>query len=151
MFDLKKYTVTEIYSLFFQNLCQGIINKDLCLGVFYMTIHIIYVLLIIYNAFFTYNLINTVILLIIIYLNSITVYLLKTCPLTLLEKKYINTTCLKTIFFDNYKEKKEKEKEKEENNGLSKYLDYKLDDTTLEGLFTLGIFLSIKILIIIIK
>ena len=158
MLDLKKYSVSEIYSLFFQNIFQCKINIDLCLGVFYMTIHIIYIILIIYNAFFTFNLINSCILLVIIFMNFSTVSLLRTCPIVLLEKKYINTTYFKSIFFSkrekkdkkDKKGKKEKEKEKEKNKVLSTYLDYELDEITLQGLITIGIIISIKILIMII-
>jgi hypothetical protein len=117
----------------------------------------IYIILVIYNSFFTYNLINTCILIGIIYLNFITVFIIRTCPIVLLEKKYINTTYLKCIFFyknekninkrDKNKRKIEREKEKG-GKIFSKYLDYKLDDITLQGLVTLGLFLCIKLLII---
>ena len=106
MLDLKNTNLFSIYSLFIKNLYQGKVNIDLCLGVFYMTIHIIYIFLIIYVAFFTYNLTSTCILFGIIYMNAFTVYLIRTCPITLLEKKYINTTCLKTMFFYNYENRK---------------------------------------------
>lgn len=156
MLDLKKNSLLEIYSLFFKNIYQGKINMDLCLGIFYMTIHIIYTILVIYISFFTYNFNNTCILFVIIYLNSVTVFLIRTCPLVLLEKKYINTTCLKTIFF--YKdEKKINKRNKNERDKMckmnknkkvfSKYMDYNLDETTLQGLLTIGMFLCIKILI----
>ena len=147
MLDLKKHSVSEIYSLFFQNIFQCKINNDLCLGVFYITIHIIYIVLIIYNAFFTFNLINSCILLVIIFMNFITVSLLRTCPIVLLEKNYINTTYLKSIFFSK-REKKEKNKKKKK--VLSTYLDYELDEITLQGLITIGIIISTKILIMII-
>jgi hypothetical protein len=88
-------------------------------------------------------------------MNFNTVSLLRTCPIVLLEKKYINTTYLKSIFFSKKekkekKGKKEKEKEKEKNKVLSTYLDYELDEITLQGLITIGIIISIKILIMII-
>ena len=127
-----------------------------------MTIHIIYILVIIYNTIFKYNLINSFILLIIIYLNFLTVFLLRACPITLIEKKYINTTCLKIIFYNEKdKDKDDKDKDKEDKNKedkdsknkkdrskvLSKYLDYKLDEFTLQGLITVGLIVAIKILI----
>ena len=151
MLDLKKNSLLEIYSLFFKNIYQGKINMDLCLGIFYMTIHIIYIILVIYISLFTYNFNNTCILFVIIYLNSVTVFLIRTCPLVLLEKKYINTTCLKTIFF--YKDEKKinkrdkRDKNKKDKKIFSKYHDYNLDENTLQGLLTLGLFLCIKILI----
>ena len=156
MLDLKKYNLLQIYSLFLKNIFHCKINTDLYLGVFYITLHIIYILLVIYNSFFTYNLTNTCILIGIIYLNFITVFIIRTCPIVLLEKKNINTTYLKCIFFyknekNINKRKKEKEKEKEKEKGgkiFSKYLDYKLDDITLQGLVTLGLILCIKLLII---
>ena len=156
MLDLKNYNIFSIYSLFIKNLGGYKLDKNLCLGVFYITLHIIYILLVIYNSFFTYNLTNTCILIGIIYLNFITVFIIRTCPIVLLEKKYINTTYLKCIFFyknekNINKRKKEKEKEKEKEKGgkiFSKYLDYKLDDITLQGLVTLGLILCIKLLII---
>jgi len=156
MLDLKNYNIFSIYSLFIKNLGEYKLDRNLCLGVFYMTIHIIYILVIIYNTFFKYNLINSFILLIIIYLNFLTVFLLRACPITLIEKKYINTTCLKIIFYnENNKEDNDKNKDnknKDEDNKdrskvLSKYLDYKLDEYTLQGLITVGLIVAIKILI----
>ena len=166
MLDLKNYNIFSIYSLFIKNLGEYKLDKNLCLGVFYITIHIIYILLIIYNTFFKYNLINSCILLVIIYLNFLMVFLLKTCPIALLEKKYINTTCLKIIFYNEYdkdkkdvdkkNEKKDDNKNKKKNKKhdndkdkdkvLSKYLDYKLDEFTLQGLITVGFIVVIKIL-----
>ena len=159
MLDLKKYNLLEIYSLFFQNICQCKINMDLYLGVFYITIHIIYITLIIYNVIFTHNLTHTCLLLVIIYVNFLIVFLLKTCPIVLLEKKYINTTHLKSLFFSKKENKKEKEikdenkkEEKKEkrkkNNKFSKYLDYELDEITLQGLVTAGLIISVKLLTI---
>ena len=153
MLNLKKNSLLEIYSLFFKNIYQGKINMDLCLGIFYMTIHIIYTILVIYISFFTYNFNTTCILFVIIYLNAVTVFLIRTCPLVLLEKKYINTTCLKTIFF--YKDEKKinkkckmnKNSKEKSNKVFSKYHNYNLDENTLQGLLTLGMFLCIKILI----
>jgi hypothetical protein len=155
MLDLKKHSVSEIYSLFFQNIFQCKISKDLCLGVFYMTIHIVYIIVIIYNLFFMHNLIYTFILLVIIYMNFLTVFLLRTCPIVLFEKHYINTTCLKTIFFsgkyENEKNKDNKNKDKKDKKKkkvLSTYLDYGLDEFTLQGLITVGLIVAIKILIL---
>ena len=150
MLDLKKHSVSEIYSLFFQNIFQCKINKDLCLGVFYMTIHIVYIVVIIYNLFFMHNLIYTFILLVIIYMNFLTVFLLRTCPIVLFEKYYINTTCLKTIFFSGKyeNEKNKSKKDKKKNKILSTYLDYELDEFTLQGLITVGLIVAIKILIL---
>ena len=89
MLDLKNQNIFYIYSLFIKNLYQGKFNRDLCLGVFYMTIHIIYILLIIYVTFFTFNLKSTCILFVMIYMNALTIYLLRTCPITLLEKNIL--------------------------------------------------------------
>jgi|688.fasta_scaffold456673_1 hypothetical protein len=150
MLDLKKHSVLEIYSLFFQNICQCKINIDLYLGVFYITFHIIYITLIIYNLIFTHNLIYTCILLVIIFMNMVVVFILRTCPIVLLEKKYINTTYLKSIFFSKTDEKKDEKKNKNKrkiNYVLSKYLDYDLDEITLQGLVTAGLILSIKLLL----
>jgi hypothetical protein len=157
MLDLKNHNLLSIYSLFFQNICQGILNIDLYLGVFYITIHIIYITLIVYNILFTTNIINICILLIIIFLNFYAVFLLRTCPIILLEKKYINTTYFKVLFY-NEKENEEKEneeikdkikdKKKEKIKVISKYLDYYLDEITLQGLITSGIIISIKLLIL---
>jgi hypothetical protein len=147
MLDLKKYSIIEIYSLFFENICQCKMSKDLCLGVFYMTIHIVYIIAIIYNLFFMHNIIYTFILLVIIYMNSLIVFLLRTCPIVLLEKKYINTTCLKTLFFSvKYENKKDKKDKKDK--VLSTYLDYGLDEFTLQGLTTVGLIVAIKLLIL---
>lgn len=154
MLDLKNYNILSIYSLFIKNLSEYKLDRNLCLGVFYMTIHIIYILVIIYNTIFKYNIINSFILLIIIYLNFLTIFLLRACPITLIEKKYINTTCLKIIFYnENDKDKDDKNKDdknkdtKDKSKVLSKYLDYKLDEFTLQGLITVGLIVAIKILI----
>lgn len=159
MLDLKNYNIFSIYSLFIKNLGEYKLDRNLCLGVFYMTIHIIYILVIIYNTIFKYNIINSFILLIIIYLNFLTIFLLRACPITLIEKKYINTTCLKIIFYnENDKDKDDKNKDtkdkdnndkdtKDKSKVLSKYLDYKLDEFTLQGLITVGLIVAIKILI----
>ena len=148
MLDLKKHNILEIYSLFFQNIFHCKFNKDLYLGVFYMTIHSIYVTLLIYISFFTFNFVNTCILIIIIYLNAITVFLIRACPLLLLEKHYTNTTCLNSILLNkkNDEDKKYK-KDKKRKKILSKYLDYELDEFTLQGLLTLGVILVMKIMI----
>jgi hypothetical protein len=148
MIDLKNHNLLSMYSLLFQNIYQGKVNIDLYLGVFYITIHVIYITLIVYNILFTTNITNTFILLIIIFMNFYAVFLLKTCPIILLEKKYINTTYLKVIFY-NEKENEEKENEKKEKiKVISKYLDYYLDEITLQGLITSGIIISIKLLIL---
>jgi hypothetical protein len=96
-------------------------------------------------------------------MNFNTVSLLRTCPIVLLEKKYINTTYLKVLFYNEKenekKENEEKENEKKENKEIkdkkkektkviSKYLDYYLDEITLQGLITSGIIISIKLLIL---
>jgi hypothetical protein len=149
MLDLKNYNLLSMYSLFFQNICQGKLNIDLYLGVFYITIHVIYITLIVYNILFITNIINTFILLIIIFLNFYAVFLLKTCPIILLEKKYINTTYLKILFYNEKEnEEKENEEKKEKIKVISKYLDYYLDEITLQGLITSGIIISIKLLIL---
>jgi hypothetical protein len=157
MLDLKNHNLLSMYSLLFQNICQGKLNIDLYLGVFYITIHVIYITLIVYNILFTTNITNTFILLIIIFMNFYAVFLLKTCPIILLEKKYINTTYLKILFYnenenENENEEKEneeiKDKKKEKIKVISKYLDYYLDEITLQGLITSGIIISIKLLIL---
>jgi hypothetical protein len=88
-------------------------------------------------------------------MNFLTVFLLRTCPIVLLEKNYINTTYFKSIFFcgkyenenESKKDKKEK-KWKKKNKVLSTYLDYELDEITLQGLITIGLIIAIKILIL---
>ena len=61
-------------------------------------------------------------MLVIIYMNAITVFLLRTCPLVLLEKHYTNTTCLKSIFFLKKDEEKKDKKEKNKNKNKDKVL-----------------------------
>ena len=97
-----------------------------------------------------HNLIYTFILLVIIYMNFLTVFLLRTFPIVLFEKHYINTTCLKTIFFSGKyeKEKNKNKKDKKKKKVLSTYLDYGLDEFTLQGLITVGLIVAIKILIL---
>ena len=92
-------------------------------------------------------------------MNFYAVFLLRTCPIILLEKKYINTTYFKVLFY-NKKENEENEENKEKENKeikdkkkekikvISKYLDYYLDEITLQGLITSGIIISIKLLIL---
>ena len=152
MLDLKNYSIIEIYSLFFKNIFRGKINIDLYLGVFYMTIHIIYIILLAYLLIFNYNFIHNCVLFVIVYVNVIFILWLRTCPLVLIEKKYLNTSCLKTIFFfkkDKNKENKDKKNKKNKEKVFSKYLDYTLDETSLLGLSTLNMLICVKILIMI--
>ena len=147
MLDLKNYSIIEIYSLFFKNIFRGKINIDLYLGVFYMTIHIIYIILLAYLLIFNYNFIHNCVLFVIVYVNVIFILWLRTCPLVLIEKKYLNTSCLKTIFF--FKKDKNKENKEKKEKVFSKYLDYTLDETSLLGLSTLNMLICVKILIMI--
>jgi hypothetical protein len=153
MLDLKNYSIIEIYSLFFKNIFRGKMNIDLYLGVFYMTIHIIYIILLAYLLIFNYNFIHNCVLFVIVYVNVIFILWLRTCPLVLIEKKYLNTSCLKTIFFFKNKKNKENNKNKENKEKkekvFSKYLDYTLDETSLLGLSTLNMLICVKILIMI--
>jgi hypothetical protein len=89
-------------------------------------------------------------------LNFYAVFLLRTCPIILLEKKYINTTYFKVLFYNEKENEENEEKENEEKENkkkekikvISKYLDYYLDEITLQGLITSGIIISIKLLIL---
>jgi hypothetical protein len=150
MLDLKNYSIIEIYSLFFKNIFRGEMNIDLYLGVFYITIHIIYMILLLYLLIFNYNFIYNCVLFVIVYVNVIFILLLRTCPLVLVEKKYLNTYCLKTIFFPKKNSNKEnKDKKENKKKVFSKYLDYTLDETSLQGISTLNMLICIKILIMI--
>ena len=142
MIDLTNYNILQIYLLFITNILQGVFNKDLFLGIMYITIHCIYALLIVYSAFINVNIIHLFMIVIIIIINVISILFLRTCPLFLLEKKYLNTSALNS-FLKIFKQKVGFTKRKKH---LSKYLSFHLDELTLEYLLVISLIYIIKIL-----
>ena len=148
MIDLSKYNILEIYSLFFYNFFVNKINIDLIIGVFYTTIHFIYVVLICLVVLLNTNILHLFMMLIIITINVTLVIFCHTCPLMLLELKYLNIYALKSFF--KLFGKKKKSKDKRIKKHLSKHLSFSLDELTLESLLLLSLFYIIKIMILMI-
>jgi len=149
MIDLKKYDIIQIYLLFFNNIFQHHFNLDLCLGVFYMYCHQLYCFLMLFILFFTTNVYYLFIIIIIVIINLGSIFILKTCPLYLMEKKYINTcffdSCMKLFKTDcNLNNKKINKKY------LTKYCNFTIDEPTCQIIGTVLILFLIKLMILII-
>lgn len=97
MLDLSNYNILEIYLLFFYSFVNKV-NTDLIVGVFYITIHFIYVVLLCLVVLLNTNILHLFIMIIIITINVSLVIFCRTCPLMLLELKYLNIYALKSFF-----------------------------------------------------
>ena len=150
MIDVSKCNTLEIYFLFFYNLIVNKINTDLIMGVSYITIHFMYVLLLLLVVLINTNILHLFTILIIITINVMLVLFCRTCPLMLLEQKYLNTNALKTLLkLINYT-KKHKNTKNTKTKHLSKYLSITLDECTLESLLLLSLIYIIKMMILMI-
>ena len=97
MIDLSNYNILEIYLLFFYNIFTNKNNIDLIIGVIYITIHFIYVLLLTLVVLISSNILHLFMMIIIITINVLLVLFCRTCPLMLLELKYLNIYALKSF------------------------------------------------------
>lgn len=145
MIDLSDSNIFEIYYLFFKKLMNLTFKRDLIIGVGYMTIHIIYVFMAL-TIILSNNIFHLFIGIILVFINILSIYLIRTCPLIILEKKYLNISCVNSCF--NVLRKKDKHTtSKKKSKHFSKYLDFQLDELTLEGLLLFYLAISIKLMI----
>jgi len=150
MLDLSNYNILEIYLLFFYSFFVNKVNTDLIIGVFYITIHFIYVVLLCLVVLLNTNILHLFIMIIIITINVSLVIFCRTCPLMLLELKYLNIYALKSFFKLFKLKKKSKRTEKQKTKHLSKYLSIRLDELTLESLLLLSLIYIIKMMVLMI-
>jgi hypothetical protein len=143
MIDLSNNNVFEIYFLFFKNLMNLHFQRDLIIGVGYMTLHVIYVFMAL-TIMLSNNIIHLFIGSILVFINILSIYLIRTCPLLLLEKKYLNISFANSCF--NVIRKKDINVMKKPKH-FSKYLKFQLDEFTLEWLFLFYLAISIKMMI----
>lgn len=145
MIDLSDSNIFEIYYLFFKKLMNLTFKRDLIIGVGYMTIHIIYVFMAL-TIILSNNIFHLFIGIILVFINILSIYLIRTCPLIILEKKYLNISCVNSCF--NVLRKKDKHTTPtKKSKHFSKYLDFQLDEITLEGLLLFYLAISIKLMI----
>lgn len=147
MIDLSNYNILEIYLLFFYNIFTNKNNIDLIIGVIYITIHFIYVLLLTGVVLISSNILHLFMMIIIITINVLLVLFCRTCPLMLLELKYLNIYALKS-FFKLFKKPriKHSNKKKTKPKYLSKYIPFILDELTLESLLLVSLIYIIKMM-----
>jgi len=151
MIDLSNYNILEIYLLFFYNIFTNKNNIDLIIGVIYITIHFIYVLLLTLVVLISSNILHLFMMIIIITINVLLVLFCRTCPLMLLELKYLNIYALKSFLklFKNPRIKqtnKKKPNSKSKSKYLSKYIPFILDELTLESLLFVSLIYIIKMM-----
>ena len=155
MIDLSNYNILEIYLLFFYNIFTNKNNIDLIIGVIYITIHFIYVLLLTLVVLISSNILHLFMMIIIITINVLLVLFCRTCPLMLLELKYLNIYALKS-FLKLFKNTRIKQLNKKKPNSklnsksnskyLSKYIPFRLDELTLESLLFVSLIYIIKMM-----
>ena len=159
MIDLSNYSIFEIYLYFFKNINS--FNLNLYKGVFYITLHILYGLLIILSLLIITNINYLFIVFIIICINIFTIFKFKRCPLAELERYNINFSCIEYIFKYLYiyninkktkSNKKAKEiKTKTKQNTCFKHLKYNnMDEVSLENLIICATFIICKLIILMI-
>jgi hypothetical protein len=97
MIDLKEYDLIQIYLLFLNRMFQRTLTVDLCLGIFYLVCHHLYSICVMLIIIFVTNINHLFILLCCILANLGLIIIFKTCPIVLMEKKYLNTSFIKSI------------------------------------------------------
>ena len=100
MIDLSNYNIFEIYLFFFKN--ANSFNLNLYKGVFYITLHILYGLLILLSLILITNIHYLFIIFIIVCINCFGIYKFRRCPLAELERHNINFSCIDHIFKKTY-------------------------------------------------
>jgi TM2 domain-containing membrane protein YozV len=150
MIDLKEYDLIEIYILFAREVFQLNMSMDLFLGMFYLGCHQLYVIFIIINICVTTNINHLFMLLIIVSLNLTSNIILRTCPIYLMEEKYINTSLFRStmkmcgISFNSDKQKIKYKKH------FTKYLPYCIDECTFQLISIVYLLVVLKILLLLI-
>jgi hypothetical protein len=150
MIDLKEYDLIQIYLFFIRNVLQYTMSLDLFLGMFYLTCHCIYIIFISTIICFKTNINHLSIILIFITINLISIMVLKTCPIYLMERKYINTSLIRSfmkicgvLFSSEKKNVKDKKY-------VTRYLDFCIDEYTFELVFISYLLVVLKIMFLII-
>ena len=150
MIDLKEYDLIQIYLFFIRNVLQCTVTLDLFLGILYLSCHCIYIMFILVITCFTTNVNHLFIILIVIIINLISILILKTCPIYLMERKYINTSlirsCMKIcgVLFSSEKRNIKDKKY------VTRYLDFCIDEFTFEIVFFMYLLIVLKIMLLII-
>ena len=141
MINLKNKTLFDLIQLYITEN----ITIELIIGTFYLILHFSYALLLLLLLLFCFNINYLFIIIIIISLNLYTIYLLKRCPLELLEYKYINTCLFKL----NNKSVKTLNNKLNKPKYLTKFINKNINENILEYFIICWIVFVIKILIII--
>ena len=150
MIDLKDYDLIQLYILFITKALQCNMSMDLFLGMFYLTCHQLYAIFIVTIICFTTNIYYLFMLLITVVINLFSNIICKTCPIYLMEKKYINTCLFNStmkmcgISFNSVKKNIKCKKY------FTKYLDYCVDEYTFQIVFTVYLLVVLKILLLLI-
>ena len=157
MIDLSKYSIFEIYVYFFKN--ANSFNLNLYKGVVYITLHMLYGVLLIASLLLITNINYLFIILIIVFINCFSIYKFKRCPLAEIERCNINFSCVDYIFKYLYSfaknnksksiKKPQKRKKGNKSNVCFTHLKYNnIDEVSLENLVGISICIMCKIIII---
>lgn len=151
MIDLSNYNISEIYLYFFKNATS--FNLNLYKGVFYITLHMLYGLLILLSLLFLTNINYLFIVFIIICVNCFVIYKFRRCPLAELERYHINFSSIDTIFNSFYKffniNIQDKNTIKNKKNMCFKHLKvHNIDEVSLENLIICATIIACKMFIL---
>ena len=150
MIDLKEYDLIQIYLLYLTKLFQCDMSLDLFLGMFYLYCHQLYLLCIIAMICFTTNINHLFMILIILFINLISIIIFKTCPIYLMEQKYLNTSFFRSfmkmcgISFCSVKKNIKNKKH------FTKHLEFCIDEFTFQFVFSFYLLIVLKIMMLII-
>ena len=155
MIDLKDYNLFQIYLFFIRKVLKCEVSFDLFLGMVYLSCHQLYMVCIMLIVFFTTNIHHLFITLLILCINIYAILLFKTCPIYLMEQKYINTSYAVSsmkiigIPFSPVNKKNKKKNGKREKH-FTKHLDYCVDEFSLQLVFFTSLLVIFKIMLLII-
>lgn len=96
MIDLSNYSIFGIYLYFFKN--ANSYNLNLYKGVFYITLHMLYGVLLLLTLFFITNINYLFMVFLITNINCFVIYKFRRCPLAELEIYHLNFSCIDYIF-----------------------------------------------------
>jgi len=156
MIDLKEYDLIQIYLLFLNRMFQRTLTVDLCLGIFYLVCHHLYSICVMLIIIFVTNINHLFILLCCILANLGLIIIFKTCPIVLMEKKYLNTSFIKSILnitkvnntqINNTKINNTKINITKINNKIHNSI---IDDVSFQLIGTVGLITILKLMILII-
>ena len=149
MIDLKEYDLIQIYLLCIRHILDCNVSLDLFLGIFYLLCHQLYFVLFMLIVCFTTNINHLFIAALISFINIYLIMQCKTCPIYLMEQKYLNTSFLvssmKMCGIDLSSVKNINSKKH-----FTKYLNYRVDEFTLEVIFSVCVLIVLKIMLLII-